>query len=56
MSFTELEAGEGLVLRKVALADVGDIFADVERSREHLRDWLWWVYLVSAWCVRRRRG
>ena len=43
MSFTELEAGEGLVLRKVALADVGDIFAEVERSREHLRDWMWWV-------------
>src|SRR5438477_501974 len=40
-----LEAGEGIELRPVSLADAHLLYAAVERNRARLREWLPWVAL-----------
>jgi ribosomal-protein-serine acetyltransferase len=39
-----IDAGEGTELRGVTLADVPELYAAIDRNRNHLRTWLGWLH------------
>lgn len=48
MSLAELDAGDGVTLRRVRPEDAQEIYAEIDRSRKRLREWMPWVDGTTA--------
>ncbi len=48
MAFDKLDIDDGITLTRVRSEDAEEIFALMERCRDYLQEWMWWVGAIES--------